>query len=327
MKRRTFLGSALSCLLVSTVASGAFPRIAQAADTKSIIDARGRRISLAQVPRRIAAISYSAVDIALALGIMPVASTYMTKGRAPDYLLGLTEKMTNIGQRARANLEVLSSVRPDVIIAMRRYTEGHAAQFEKIAPYIALNMELLEESYYEVAQLAALLGQPERGEALNEAFSQLLVDIASQVPAGHQPGPRFQIMWGGDSPFSFYDEATPASIANTLGGTNIMGPEPSNGRFGAEISLEAMLEKDPEVIFVYDSGPERPHESNPVWSMLSAVKNNRVHYVGDAWVESNGPIAREVVLREVAHYFYPEAFPAVDTQAIGRRYIPQTLWQ
>ncbi len=56
------------------------------------------------------------------------------------------------------------------------------------------------------------------------------------------------------------------------------------------------------MIFVMDSGPNRPHENNPIWSQLSAVKNGRVIYVGDEWVETNGRSPSELVLREAAHY-------------------------
>ncbi len=44
-----------------------------------------------------------------------------------------------------------------------------------------------------------------------------------------------------------------------------------------------------------------------------------MHYVGDQWAETNGPIAREIVLREAAHYLYPDTFPAVDVRAEASR--------
>jgi iron complex transport system substrate-binding protein len=303
------------------VASGA----ARADDAKGIVikDDRGVEVTIPPNPRRIAAISYLAVDVAFALGIKPVATTYMTAGREPDFLLGLTKDIKPIGQRAKPNLELLSEVKPDVIVAMKRYTLGNAAQFEKIAPYVAYNMELLSQSYQEVADLSKVFGKPEQGEKLNAEFKQHLTEFAAKAPKGVHP--RFQIMWAGDTPFSFHTENTAASIVAALGGDNIVGPVQKDGKFGMEVSLETMLEKDPEVIFVYDSGPDRPHENNPIWQQLSAVKNHRVHYVGDEWVETNGPIAREIVLREAAHFLYPETFPAVDVKAEAAKLIPVDL--
>ncbi|AYG70035.1 MULTISPECIES: ABC transporter substrate-binding protein [unclassified Rhizobium] len=299
------------------------PVAAQDAKSTSIVDDRGVTVQLAANPKRIASVSYLAADVALALGIKPTAVTYMTGGRDPDFLLGLTRDAAQIGQRAKPNLELLSQAKPDVIIAMKRYTVGNAAQFEKIAPYIAYNMELLSESYQEVADLSKLFGKPERGEELNAEFKQHLADFNQKAPKNVHP--RFVIMWGGDTPFAFHTENTAASIVTALGGDNIVGPMAKSGRFGEELSLETMLEKDPEVIFVYDSGPDRPHENNPIWQQLSAVKNHRVYYVGDHWVETNGPIGREIVLREAAHYLYPDTVPAVDVRKEAAKLIPASL--
>ncbi|MBX5009608.1 ABC transporter substrate-binding protein [Rhizobium lentis] len=315
---RTFFSAlGLSAMLITGAA--------QADDGKkvSIVDDRGVTVEVPAQPKRIASISYFADDVALALGIKPVASTYMTSGREPAFLLGLTSGMKQIGQRAKPNLELLSEAKPDLIIAIRRYTVGNAAQLQNIAPYVAYNMELLEESYKEVASLSKLLGKPERGEQLNADFRKHLAEFTAKAPKDVHP--RFLIMWGGATPFAFHTENTSASIVAAIGGDNVPGPKTPGGEFGIDISLETMLEKDPEVIFVYDSGPDRPHESNPIWSQLSAVKNNRVFYVGDQWVETNGPIAREIVLREAAHYLYPETFPAVDVKAEAAKLIPAEL--
>lgn len=290
-----------------------------------ITDDRGVTVEVPVTPQSVAAVSYLAVDVGLALGVAPrhFAVTYMTKGRNPDFLLGLTREMKLLGQRAKPNLELVSEAKPDLIVAMKRYTIGNAASYQAIAPYLAYNMERYDESFREVSALARIFGQPERGEALNASFKRHLADYVAKAPKNVHP--RFVIMWGGDTPFAFHTENTAASIVAALGGDNIVGPMTHDERFGMEMSLEAMLEKDPEVIFIYDSGPDRPQENNPIWSQLSAVKNGRVHYVGDQWVETNGPIAREVVLREAAHFLYPGTFPAVNVRAEAAKIIPAAL--
>ncbi len=296
------------------------PVFAEDGKTFSVTDDRGVTVEVPVQPKRIAAISYFADDVALALGIKPVASTYMTKGREPDFLLGLTAGMKQIGQRAKPNLELLSEAKPDLIVAIRRYTVGNAPQLEKIAPYVAYNMELLDGSDREIAELSKILGNPERGVQLNKEFREHLADYAAKAPKDVHP--RFAIMWGGETPFAFHTENTSASILAAIGGDNIAGNMTPGGEFGIDLSLETMLEKNPEVLFIYDSGPDRPHENNPIWQELAAVKNKRVFYVGDQWVETNGPIAREIVLREAAHYLYPEVFPAVDVRAEAAKIIP-----
>lgn len=294
-------------------------------DEVSIVDDRDVEVELSRDPERIAAVSYVAVDIALALGIKPVATTYMVEGRHPDFLLGLTSTMAQLGQRATPSLELLSNANPDVIVAIRRYTEGHAEEFENIAPYAAFSMESYTDSIKEVAELSKVYGDAERGEELNDTFEHDLNEYAGKVPENEYP--RFVIMWAGETPFVFHTENTAAFIVSRLGGENIAGPMQPNGRFGYQMNLEELLVKDPEVIFVYDYGPDRPNESNPIWGELSAVKEGRVYYVGDHWVESNGPIAREVVLREAAHLLYPDTFPEVDVEAVAETIIPRDLYE
>ena len=186
---------------------------ASAADkTIPITDDRGISVEVPLNPQSVAAISYLAVDVGLALGVAPdhFAVTYMTKGRDPDFLLGLTKEMKSLGQRAKPNLELVSEAKPDLIVAMKRYTIGNAASFEKIAPYLAYDIETYDQSFKEVSDLAKVFGQPERGEALNASFKQHLADFVEKAPKDEHP--RFQIMWAGDTPFSFHTENTAASI-------------------------------------------------------------------------------------------------------------------
>lgn len=315
-------GAVVSGMLAMCFAAIAGPALAEDA-TQKVIDDRGVEVQVPAKPQRIASVSFFADDVALALGIKPVASTYMVADRPPEFLLGLTKDMTQIGQRAKPNLELLSETKPDLIVAIRRYTIGNAPQLEKIAPYVAYNMELLDGSDKEIEALAKILGKPERGVELNKEFRAHLAETAAKAPKGKHP--RYAIMWGGEVPFAFHDENTSASIVNAIGGENIAGAMTPGGEFGIDLSLETMLEKDPEVLFIYDYGPDRPHENNPIWSQLTAVKNNRVFYVGDQWVETNGPIAREIVLREAAHYLYPDVFPKIDVKAEAAKLIPAEL--
>lgn len=296
---------------------------ADEAKTLAITDDRGVKVEVPVPPKRLASVSFFAVDTALALGIKPVATTYMMPGRHPDYLLGLTKDMKLIGQRAKPNLELLSEAKPDIIVAMRRYTVGNAERFQNIAPYVAYNNELLTGSYREVAELAKILGKTEQGEQLNAQFKQNLEEFGKKAPRDTHT--KFVIMFAGDTPFAFHTGNTAASIVAEIGGDNIAGPMQPNGRFGTDLSLEALLGKDPDVIFIVEWGLERTHENNPIWSQLSAVRNRRIYYVGDEWAETNGPIARELVLREAAHFLYPNTFPAVDIRAEAAKLIPLEL--
>jgi len=313
--------------LVLSAVIAAFGLLAQPALAQekmvTVTDMRGTAIEVPAQPTRIATVSYFGVDTALALGLKPVATTYMTAGRHPAYLLGLTRDMQMLGQRAKPNLELFSQAKPDLIVTVPRYTNANIAQYRKIAPVIGYDNELFDADAAEVENLGRVLGREAEARALNDQFRKDLADHAARAP--REGRPRFQIMWAGDTPYTFYTGHMTGSIVAALAGDNIAGPIPPGGRFGAELSLEKMLEQDPEVIFVYDSGPDRPHENNPIWKQISAVRNGRVHFVGDHWVEASGPVARQIVLREAANLLYPQIFPKVDIQAEAARIIPASV--
>jgi iron complex transport system substrate-binding protein len=314
-----------SLLALLLACSPAVPAVAEDARI-TVLDDRGAAVSVPAQPKRIASVSYFAADVALALGIKPAAATYMVQGRNPDFLGGYLEGVPEIGQRATPNLELLAQAKPDLTVAIRRYSEGHAAQYEKVAPYLAYNLELFADSDRTIAQLATILGKPERGQELNKAFKADLEAHAGKAPKDQHP--RFAVMWGGDTPWVFRSENMTAAILVALGGDNIAGQNPTPAvpdNWGVEMSLETMLEQDPEVLFIYDYGPDRPHENNPIWGQLSAVKNGRVHYVGDHWVEAHGPLGRQMVLREAANLLYPDVFPKVDVKAEARKMIPAEI--
>ncbi|MCE8016214.1 ABC transporter substrate-binding protein [Halomonas sp. MCCC 1A17488] len=273
---------------------------------------------------RVAAISTFAADTLVALGISPVgASTFGSEplpsylgapldGASEDPLAGTPDNplagTRSLGQRASTNLELLAELDPDLIVGIHRYTEPHARQLEAIAPFYAFDVVGLEDSRRAVAGIAAVLGMRAEGDALNQAFDARLAELGEQAPGGVS---AILLAGAGESPFAYYDHFLSAALLERLKATNAAGPSPTPGQtipFGYAINLEQLLALDPDVIFLFNTGSERAFANNPVWPYLEAVKNDRVYEVGPHWKEGGGPIARRLILDEMAWRLYPEAF-------------------
>lgn len=315
MNRRDFLIRSTAVGMVAMFATAA------KAAPHTITDDRGVAIKLPDDAKRVAAISYFGADVALALGITPVATTYMVEGRNPDHLLDRLVDVPKIGQRASPNLELLAQAKPDLIVAIKRYTEANAGKLEEIAPYLAVRLETPEDSERDLLLVAEALGNKAEGEKLVADFHAEFDALKTKAPKDR--GVKYLYFYGsGEAPWTFYEDDVTASILTTLGGVNVAGknptPEvPDNTAF--EMNLEAMLVADPDVIIVYDYGPDRPFETNPIWSSLRAVQEGKVHFVGDHWIESHGPIARRVVINEAAAILYPDVFKADAPRIIAAR--------
>jgi iron complex transport system substrate-binding protein len=99
-----------------------------------------------------------------------------------------------------------------------------------------------------------------------------------------------------------------ADLYDILGAENIAS---ATGQAFPQMSAEAIIEADPEVIVLADEDAgESPDtvRDRPGWDNISAVQNGRIHVIDPDIVSRPGPRLVEA-LRTLAAYLYPELFP------------------
>ncbi len=273
-----------------------------------VLDDRNIPVQLPKPAERVASISTFGADMLLALAMKPVAITRFGPFAQPDYLGERLKDVPVIGSRSQVNMELLSEVAPDLTLAIRRYTEKDADRFNAIAPYVALNLVTLEDSLRAVSVSAELLGKSQEGEALNQRFLDQLNDYAAKAPGNLRVA---LLVTGAESPFIYYDHFLTAGLLDRLGAQNVGGSSAMLEQglpLGYRMRLEDLLKQNPDVIFLFASNKERAFTHNPIWPYLKAVRDGRVYEVGQHWKEAAGPIARTLVLEEMAHRLYPDVF-------------------
>jgi iron complex transport system substrate-binding protein len=270
-------------------------------ETIRLTDDRGETLRLSAPAARPAAISTFGADVALALDKPPVAVTDYGLQGVPDYLASQLDGVTGLGPRHQPNLEVLSSVRPDLVIAIRRYTEKDGDQIEAIAPMLALDLITVQDSLRGVELAGQALGAPAKASALNARFLdrvQLLADRNTSKPTETVA----LLTSGSETPFVYYDHFLPTALLERLGFDNVGGqtPNPDSGiPLGYRISLEALLELNPDTILLLPTSRQRAFTMNPIWPYLKAVHTDQVYEVPQYWKEGAGPIARERILDDI----------------------------
>lgn len=273
------------------------------ADNHSIrlTDDRGETLRLSAAATRPAAISTFGADVALALGTAPVAVTDYGLQGVPDYLAPQLSGVRGLGPRHQPNLEVLSSVRPDLVIAIRRYTEKDGDQIEAIAPLLALDLITVEDSLRAVELAGQALGKPAKADALNDRFLERVQSLAERNN-GKPTGTLALLTSGSETPFIYYDHFLPTVVLEQLGFDNVGGkpPNPESGiPLGYRISLEALLKLNPDTILLLPTSRQRAFTMNPIWPYLKAVSTGQVYEVPHYWKEGAGPIARERILDDI----------------------------
>lgn len=264
-------------------------------------DDRGETLRLSAPATRPAAISTFGADVALALDVVPVAVTDYGLQGVPEYLASQLSGVPGLGPRHQPNLEVLSSVRPDLVIAIRRYTEKDGDQIEAIAPLLALDLITIQDSLKAVDLAGQALGKPGKSAELNTRFLDRLPSLAERNK--HNSTKTVALLTSGsETPFIYYDHFLPTALLERLGFDNVGGepPNPDSGiPLGYRISLEALLELNPDTILLLPTSRERAFTTNPIWPYLKAVRTDQVYEVPQYWKEGAGPIARSRILDDI----------------------------
>lgn len=158
--------------------------------------------------------------------------------------------------------------------------------------------------YDQIDILGDVVGNPEGADELVASMQARVEELTSQLPAG--AGPR--IFHELDS--TLYTAGPGSFIADlyvVLGAQNIASGADSPF---AQMSAEAIIEADPEVIILADEGLGESTESvaaRPGWDAISAIVNGRVHGVNPDLVSRPGPRIVDA-LEELAALLYPEVF-------------------
>lgn len=269
--------------------------------TIRLTDDRGETLRLSEPAARPAAISTFGADVALALGTVPVAVTDYGLQGVPEYLASQLSGVRGLGPRHQPNLEVLSSVRPDLVIAIRRYTGKDGDQIEAIAPMLALDLITVQDSLRAVDLAGQALGKPAKATELNSRFLERVQSLEERN-TGKPTETVALLTSGSETPFVYYDHFLPTALLERLGFDNVGGPPPnpeSGIPLGYRISLEALLELDPDTILLLPTSRQRAFTMNPIWPYLKAVRTGQVYEVRQYWKEGAGPIARERILDDI----------------------------
>jgi iron complex transport system substrate-binding protein len=272
----------------------------------TVTDDRNKQVIFEKKPNSVASVSVFGADLLAALG--KKAAGLSTLNHKQSAFLGKqTHRVLDLGEVHETNMELLTELDPDLTIGIRTYTEPFEKKFEEIGKFLAYDLVTYEDSIRAIESAGTALGEQANAIKLNKDFTNRLNTYKNKAPGNL----TVVMLWHwGDVPYAFYDHHLTINIMNELNVTNSIGasPQPEIKKLdSAPISMEKLLKLNPDVIISF-KGESGPILNHPVWSKLKAVKNKRAYRVSDQYVMPHGPIARDMVLRELAYLFYPDNF-------------------
>ena len=286
--------------LLKTTLASALLMASAFASAVTIKDAKGE-FTLDKTPSRVVALEYSFVDALAQVGVSPVGVA--DDNKVDRILPQVREKIAawqSVGTRSQPSLEVIASLKPDLIIAD---PSRHTAVFEelkKIAPTVMFDSrhESYQENLETAQKIGDLVGKSAEMKAKINEHNDYIANIAKNL--GVQ-GKKASFGTSREDKFNIQnDNGYVGSFLTTLG----FAPTKLNSdQAFVEINLEQLVMEKPEYLFIAhyrDESIARKWEAEPLWKALPAVKANHVYSVdADMWARGRGLEASKIMAKQI----------------------------
>lgn len=289
--------------LFKTTLASALLMVSAFASAVTVKDAKGE-FTLDKTPSRVVVLEYSFLDALAQVGVSPVGVA--DDNKIDRILPQVREKIAawqSVGTRSQPSLEVIASLKPDLIIAD---PSRHTAVFEelkKIAPTVMFDSrhESYQENLETAQKIGDLVGKSAEMKAKINEHNDYIANIAKNL--GVQ-GKKASFGTSREDKFNIQnDNGYVGSFLTTLG----FAPTKLNSdQAFVEINLEQLVMEKPEYLFIAhyrDESIARKWEAEPLWKAIPAVKANHVYSVdSDMWARGRGLEASKIMAKQIEDF-------------------------
>lgn len=268
----------ISLALAVTIATKLLPNVgrARAEDSARIIAHQLGSTEITGKPMRVVALEFSFVQALDALGIVPIGIADDNQSMRIEQLLGKKNDYSSVGTRLEPNLELVSALTPDLIIADEIRHSAIYSQLSAIAPTIVLNSwegnyQTIKDS---VVIIADALGNKPKGERAIAEHEAIIAGLAAKIPADEKR--RFLLAVANPGSMSLHTSSSfTGSIFKAMGLTPAID---SSKGVESGAGLERLIAVNPDVLLVAtDPGGTvlDQWKDNKAFANISAVKNGK----------------------------------------------------
>ncbi|MFI1519998.1 ABC transporter substrate-binding protein [Kitasatospora cineracea] len=314
----TLLAAVLSTALLTACGSGgtsdAEPAASRAAGDsaaafpRSVKHALGTAEIKAQ-PKRVVVLDSGELDDVTLLGITPVGAVaphLKTEGGFPAYLKGKVDGTKDVGPMNEPNLELIASLKPDLILTSKVRHEKVYDKLNAIAPTVMA--ETTGEPWKANLKLyAQALGkETEAAKALGD-YEARAAKLGEEIKAKYNgTAPTVSVVRFVAGPTRLYQNASFSGVVLKDAGLARAIKAPDVDKAMLDVSPEQINQADADLVFVTTSDdPSKTKQAEvqqtAVWQGLNAVKNGKVFTVPDeTWMSGIGVQAADRMLGDIA---------------------------
>jgi iron complex transport system substrate-binding protein len=230
------------------------------------------------------------------------------------------------GGKKDANYESIISSNPDIILIGHGGTvEDVDAIQQKFGQIPALDVEgdnNLTSIAPSINFLGKVLGEPEKAEELLNFYNKNLKQVnGTVVTIPENEKKRVYYTNDPNGLKSYAPGAQHVNLINICGGVNVVQAPVTKG--GVGVSMELMLQWNPDVIITSNSQFYKSVYSNPQWQTINAVKNKEVYLVPSSpfnWFEGPPGANTVIGIPWTAKVLYPDKFKDLDLKGLTKEF-------
>lgn len=318
----------------------------QAFADRTVTDQLGRQVTLPDHITRVVVLQHQTLNLLVQLhaaeDIVGVLSSWQ-KQLGPQFARFMPEigQLATPGDLTQVNIESLLALRPQVVFVANYAPPAMIAQIQQAGiPVVAISLRqdaageknkmnptmADEEQAYNAGLVEGirLIGevverQPEAEALIHYTFAAR--KQANAPVADIPPNQRVRVYMANPDLNTYGAGKYTGLMMAHAGALNVAAASVKGAR---QVSLEQVLEWNPQVIFVQDRYPQvvKQIENDPQWQAIDAVKHHRVWLMPEYAKAWGYPMPEALALGELwmAKKLYPSRYQSIDVYSKARDY-------
>lgn len=267
------------CLFILTLAlfyvvDGAYAASSPATQGVQVVDQIGREVKLVKPAQRIVALAPHIVENLFTAGAGDKIVGAVGYSDYPE----AAKKIPHVGSYKSFSLEAILAAKPDLVIIW--HSGSGANILNKLGqldiPTYVSEPKKLGDIAQSIRDYGALSGTVTTAEGAAREFEQRVTGLREQYADASKLRALYQV-WN-DPIQTLNDSQIISDVLRLCGATNVFGDAIP---IAPKISVESVIERDPDVIIASGMGEERPEwlDQWRRWEDLRAVRHNTLYFV------------------------------------------------
>ncbi|MFE5318036.1 ABC transporter substrate-binding protein [Paenibacillus sp. NPDC056579] len=286
------------------------PTKAPEAETQRVVKHAMGETKLQGTPKRVVILTNEGTEALLALGIKPIGAVKSWSGDPwYNHIKGEMQDVTVVGDELQPNMEVIASLKPDLIIGNKVRQEKVYEQLNKIAPTV-FSADLGADWQENFKLYMEAVNKKEEGLKALAAFDKRVSEVKAKL--GSKAATQVSVVRFSATQVRIYQKQTFSGVL--LKQLGVARPPAQNKDGNIEVmSKERIPEMDGDVLFYFVT--ETPGKTDadkvvkewmndPLFQNLKASKNGKLIQVDEAiWNSAGGIEAANLLLDELVAFF------------------------